>query len=87
MSVAASTRQTRNGISIGMVYTPPEHRCRGYATACVAELTRVLLHAGHSYCALFADQENPASNRVYQKVGYRSICDYDEYTFSDTGRD
>ena len=82
VSMAMKTRPTRNGISIGLVYTPPELRGRGYATACVGELSRLLLASGWGYCALFADLANPTSNSIYQKIGYEPTCDYDEYLFA-----
>lgn len=82
VSMAARVRPTKHGVCISGVYTPPELRGRGYATACVGELSRVLLQEGYSFCALFADLSNAAANRVYLKVGYRRICDYDEYAFS-----
>jgi predicted GNAT family acetyltransferase len=79
VSMAAKTRPTRHGISVSRVYTPPEWRGRGYATACVGELSRKLLDSGWSYCVLFADLDNAAANRVYQKIGYEPVCDYEEY--------
>ena len=81
VSMAMKTRPTRRGISVGGVYTPPECRRRGYATACVGELSRLLLGAGSEFCALFADLSNATPNRVYQSIGYRPVCDYDEYVF------
>ncbi|MBU0490578.1 MAG: hypothetical protein KKA73_28585 [Chloroflexi bacterium] len=81
VSLANKTRPTRRGISIGPVYTPPELRRRGYATACVGELARLLLASGREFCALFADLANPTSNHIYQEIGFRPVCDYDEYTF------
>jgi predicted GNAT family acetyltransferase len=81
VSMAIKTRPVQHGISVGMVYTPPELRGRGYATACVGELSRLLLDSGWAYCSLFTDLANPISNHVYEKIGYRSVCDYDKYTF------
>ena len=81
--MAAKTRPTRNGGSVSLVCTPPDLRGRGYATACVGELSRLLLESGWRYCALFADLANVAANRVYQRVGYEPSCDYDEYVFLD----
>lgn len=85
VSVAMKTRPTRKGISVGLVYTPPELRQRGYATACVSELSRMLLGAGWEFCALFADVSNAPANRVYERIGYRPVCDYDEYVFFEQG--
>jgi predicted GNAT family acetyltransferase len=81
VSLASKTRATSEGISIGQVYTPPEFRQRGYATACVGELSRMLLNSGWNYCALFADLANPTANHIYQRVGYRPVCDYDAIVF------
>jgi predicted GNAT family acetyltransferase len=85
VSMAIKTRPTTNGISLSLVYTPPEWRGRGYATACVGELSRSLLGEGWAFCALFVDLANEAANRVYQKAGYKSVCDYDEYVFLEEG--
>jgi predicted GNAT family acetyltransferase len=81
VSLAVKTRPTRSGISIGMVYTPPQLRGRGYASACVGELSRQLLKGGWQLCSLFVDVENAAANRVYHKVGYTPVCEYREYRF------
>ena len=81
VSMASKTRPTKRGISIGMVYTPADLRRHGYATACVAELSRLLLREGWEYCSLYADLANPISNSIYQKIGYRAIGDYEDYAF------
>jgi uncharacterized protein len=81
VSMAASARPTRNGISVNLVYTPPEHRRKGYASACVAALSQRLLEAGYKFCCLFTDLTNPTSNRIYMEVGYQPVCDHTEYRF------
>jgi predicted GNAT family acetyltransferase len=74
-------RKSTNGISIGPVYTPPNVRGKGYASSGVARVSQLLLDQGRSYCTLFTDLANPTSNRIYQNVGYRPICDYTVYRF------
>jgi predicted GNAT family acetyltransferase len=86
VSIAMQTRPTRNGVSISLVYTPLEMRGQGYATACVGLLSRMLLEAGRGYCALFVNHSNTAAKRVYQKIGYKPACDYDEYVFRESER-
>jgi predicted GNAT family acetyltransferase len=81
VSVAMRTRPTRRGISIALVYTPPQLRGKGYATACVGELSRLLLDTGWEFCALFADLANAPANRLYRRIGYKPVCGYDEYGF------
>ena len=81
VSMAASTRPTRHGISIGLVYTPGELRRHGYATSCVAALSQRLLDAGYRFCTLHTDLANPTSNHIYQEIGYTPVCDMHEYGF------
>ncbi|MUG91701.1 GNAT family N-acetyltransferase [Scytonema sp. UIC 10036] len=66
---------------INLVYTPPEYRRKGYASACVATLSQKLLDRGCSYCLLIADVANSTANHIYQAIGYRPICDWHEYSF------
>jgi len=68
---------------INLVYTPPDFRRQGYATAAVAALTRRLLDEGSRYCCLYTDLANPTSNSVYQRIGYQPVCDFDEYSFTE----
>jgi predicted GNAT family acetyltransferase len=83
VSMANSTGPTPNGIRINLVYTPPEYRRKGYATACVAALSRSLLEQGRKYCFLFTDLANPTSNHIYQKIGYQPVGDLLDYWFED----
>ena len=69
------TRETQNVCGIGYVYTPPYFRKRGYATACVAAVSRIALGRGFNRCALYTDLANPTSNSIYQKIGYEPVCD------------
>ncbi|MGI6201202.1 MAG: GNAT family N-acetyltransferase [Christensenellales bacterium] len=82
VSLAGSPRQTPHGRSVGPVYTPPYLRGRGYATACVAMLSERILSWGNDFCVLFADLANPVSNSVYQKIGYRPVCDVSDLSFT-----
>ena len=81
VSMAWRARPTQHGIVVTGVYTPPACRNRGYATACVASLSRLLLGEGYGYCALYADLANPVSNHVYQKIGYRPVRESIVYDF------
>ena len=50
--------------------------------ATVAALSQLLLDSGRKFCFLFTDLSNPTSNHIYQAIGYRPVCDVDEYRFS-----
>ncbi|MCW3819329.1 GNAT family N-acetyltransferase [Micromonospora sp. DR5-3] len=59
---------------VGPVYTPPAQRGRGWASNAVAEVSRRIQAEGARVC-LFTDQANPASNKVYARLGYRPLVD------------
>jgi len=82
VSLAGFGGLTPNGIRIGPVYTPPELRGRGYASALTAELTQRLLDGDRRFCFLFTDLANPTSNSIYQRIGYRAVSDVDQWTFA-----
>ncbi|MFX1410011.1 MAG: GNAT family N-acetyltransferase [Promethearchaeota archaeon] len=81
VSMARKAGKSPNGNAINLVYTPPALRRRGYATECVAKLSKILLEEGNKYCFLFTDLNNPISNSIYQKIGYRPIIDENHYRF------
>jgi predicted GNAT family acetyltransferase len=81
VSLAGWGGRTPNGIRIGPVYTPPELRGRGYASAVVAALSEARLAAGSRFCFLYTDLANPTSNRIYADVGYGPVCDSLQYAF------
>lgn len=81
VSIAARARPSRHGETVNAVYTPPEERGKGYASACVAALSQLLLDSGRRFVTLFTDLSNPTSNSIYQKIGYRPVCDFNEYVF------
>ena len=80
--MAGQGPHSSHGITVNLVYTPPELRGRGYASACVAALSQQLLDAGWEFCTLYTDLANPTSNSIYQRIGYRPVCDSNEYHFA-----
>jgi predicted GNAT family acetyltransferase len=86
VSLAGWGGATPNGIRVGPVYTPPELRGRGYATALTAELSRRLLdgrlfEGGRRFCFLYTDLANPTSNAIYERIGYRRVAESAEIVF------
>jgi uncharacterized protein len=81
VSLAGFSGPTPTGIRVGPVYTPPEHRRRGYATTLVADLSTWLLGQGHRACFLYTDLANPTSNKIYVEIGYERVCDAMEFSF------
>jgi predicted GNAT family acetyltransferase len=86
VSLAGWGGRTPNGIRVGPVYTPPELRGRGYATALTAELSQRLLdgrllEGGRRFCFLYTDLANPTSNAIYERIGYRRVAESAEVVF------
>lgn len=81
VSLAGFGSRTPNGIRVGPVYTPPELRGKGYASALVGRMTVALLEGGHRYCFLFTDLANPTSNNIYRRIGYEAVTGVDQYAF------
>lgn len=81
VSLVGHTGPTRHGVRIGPVYTPPEWRRHGYAAAATAALCRTLLGSGRRFCFLYTDQSNRTAQRVYERIGFRPVCDIAEYRF------
>lgn len=70
----AAVTVAQGGVSrVQLVYTPPENRKRGYASACVASLTARELATPGRTCMLNTDLANPTSNGIYQAIGYRRV--------------
>lgn len=76
---ALAQGRTPGGARIGYVYTPPELRGRGYASACVAALSQRLLDSGLTFAILYTDLANPTSNAIYQRLGYTPIGDVSDF--------
>ncbi|KGX84122.1 GNAT family N-acetyltransferase [Pontibacillus marinus] len=85
VSMANATRPTKNGITLGPVYTPNEHKRKGYASSLVAKLSQSLLNEGYSFTSLYTDLNNPTSNKIYQRIGYKSIGDSIVVQFEERG--
>jgi predicted GNAT family acetyltransferase len=78
----AASRRIGGIVRLGPVYTPPEHRRRGYAASAVADVCHAALADGARECMLFTDLSNPTSNRVYAAVGFRRFADWEEHEFT-----
>jgi predicted GNAT family acetyltransferase len=81
VSMCQATGATPHGMRIGAVYTPPDVRRRGFASAITAAASQVQLDAGRRWCFLFTDLANPTSNRIYQAIGYRPVRDVRMFRF------
>jgi len=86
VSVAAAGGPTPNGIRIGPVYTPPDLRGRGYASAVTAHASQAELDQGRRFIFLFTNLANRTANKIYQQIGFEPVIDVDQLTFEPSDR-
>ena len=73
VSLAARTPAVAGVARIAPVYTPPEHRRHGYATAVTAACTADALARDAERVVLYTDLADPSANAMYQRIGFRPI--------------
>ncbi|MBG0563394.1 GNAT family N-acetyltransferase [Actinoplanes aureus] len=74
-AMAVRTRTQAGMARVQYVYTPAEHRRRGFGGAATTAATQAALDDGATEVVLFTDLANPTSNALYQRLGYRPIED------------
>ncbi len=82
VSMAGSTRSVGGVACVNYVYTPAAARGRGFASSNVGLLSEHLLQS-HDWVCLYAEEGYPASNRVYQKLGYEIVARTVEVEFGE----
>lgn len=81
VSQAVISRVLTKGKSIGGVFTLKEYRGKGYAYNLVYKISEKMLKEGAEYCVLYTDDNNPISNHVYEKIGYKRMVDTEDIKF------
>ena len=82
VTTAFKTRPTKNCMVISGVYTPKDLRGKGYATSCVAMVSKEILKE-KKFAALYTDLANPTSNSIYMNIGYKPVSDSKMIKFCD----
>ena len=75
VSTAAIVRRTRNTGGIAAVFTPQHLRGKGYAGSATAAVVAALFGEGKTEACINTDLSNPMSNRCYEKIGFKPVCD------------
>lgn len=70
VSMAKIAREDDNICAITSVYTPIEHRNKGYSRQVVTHICQLILNKGKTPY-LYVDKENPISNHLYLKIGFQ----------------
>jgi len=59
---------------VGNVFTHPNFRNRGFATACTSAVVQTLLQKGCSQIVLNVRQKNIPALRAYERIGFQRYC-------------
>ena len=82
VSMAGNAVPLAGVVRVTTVYTPPEHRGRGYARRLVAEMSAdALTLPGVDRCMLFTVAAAPVPNAIYAQIGYRRIAEFADIRF------
>ena len=69
-------RRSAGVARINCVYTPPEQRGRRFGGAITAACAADALAREAERVVLFTDADNPAPNKVYERIGFRPVADH-----------
>lgn len=86
VSMAGITRPSRHGMTVNFVYTPENQRRKGYASSCVACLSKLMLNKGYRFCSLFTDRNNPWTKSLYQRIGYYLVREFQQIEFVEAAK-
>jgi len=75
VAMAGNGRPAAGVVRVGPVFTPREHRRRGYGAAVTAAVSQAVMTAGAAAVVLFTDLANPTSNALYPRLGYQPVAD------------
>jgi len=81
-SLATISGLNCSGPRISAVYTPPNFRTHGHATALVQELSNLLLASGSAYVTLHTQAGDPVE-RIYKRLGYEAVGEKVSIIFQD----
>jgi predicted GNAT family acetyltransferase len=70
VSVALSNTETQGLAMIGGVYTPPDSRYQGYASACMFAICQDLVADEKEACLCYDD---PGAGSIYRRLGFEEI--------------
>ena len=73
VALALRTPAAAGVARINCVYTPPEQRGRRFGGAVTAACSADALARDAERVVLFTDADNPAPNKVYQRIGFRPV--------------
>ena len=75
LSQAATTRESKNGYTIGAVYTPLDKRRKGYARIGLYNLLKKLQEQGKDILVLYTNAKKTQNRALYESLGFEIILE------------
>jgi uncharacterized protein len=76
ISMAQTSAENSSSAMVVSVCTHPEHRFKGYSSACLIKLCKTLLDEGKTLCLFY---DNPAAGTIYKRLGFYDIGSWSMY--------
>ena len=73
LSQAVTTQETKNGCTIGAVYTPIDKRRNGYARECLYRLISSIINEKKEVIVLYSNVMKPGNRALYESLGFEII--------------
>ncbi len=80
IAMGGNTRNSENAGTINLIFTPKQLRNNGYGSFITAKIALELLKK-KKFVNLHTDLNNPTSNSIYQKIGFKFIGENIHYDF------
>lgn len=75
LSQACTTRESKNGYTIGAVYTPLDKRRKGYARTCLYKLLSQLKDEGKDVLILYTNATKAQNRALYESIGFEIVLE------------
>ena len=75
LSQAATTKITKNGYTIGAVYTSQNMRRKGYAKECIYKLIQQIMNENKEIVVLYCNVSKPGNKKLYESLGFEIILE------------
>ena len=75
LSQAVTTKETKNGYTIGGVFTPENYRKKGYAKECLYRVIKIIKDENKDVVVLHTNVQKEHTRRLYEGLGFEIILE------------
>ena len=82
-AMAGEILRGADSMRVVTVYTPMDHRGRGFAGALVATMTERAIGCGRAHVTLSVAKDNTCARRAYERAGFRKVFEAEMWALSE----